>query len=154
MQPNQLIKKPKHLPAPPWVNWCLEKKIFFGPVTCGISVLRPRIEPGPWQWKPIIPTTRPPGNSYWNFAFSHFLWAQLVKNLPAKRETWVWSLDWEDSLEKGTAIHSSILAWRIPWIVLSMGSQRVRRDWTTFTSYEFQQSPSAPQKLDLLVLVV
>ena len=43
--------------------------------------------------------------------------AQLVKNLPAMRETWVWSLDWEDPLEKGKATHSSILAWRIPWTV-------------------------------------
>ena len=41
--------------------------------------------------------------------------AQLVKNLPAVRETWVQLLGWEDLLEKGTAIHSSILAWRIPW---------------------------------------
>ena len=40
--------------------------------------------------------------------------AQLVKNLPAMRETWVRSLGWEDPLEKGKAIHSSILAWRIP----------------------------------------
>ena len=40
---------------------------------------------------------------------------QLVKNLPAMRETWVQSLGWEDPLEKGTATHSSILAWRIPW---------------------------------------
>ena len=31
------------------------------------------------------------------------------------RETWVWSLGWEDPLKKGTAIHSNILAWRIPW---------------------------------------
>ena len=43
--------------------------------------------------------------------------AQTVKNLPAMRETWVRSLDWEDPLEKGTAIHASILAWRIPWTV-------------------------------------
>ena len=43
--------------------------------------------------------------------------AQLVKNLPAMRETWVLSLGWEDPLEKGTATHSSILAWRIPWTV-------------------------------------
>ena len=42
--------------------------------------------------------------------------AQMVKNLPAVRETWVWSLGQEDPLEKGTAVHSSILAWRIPWI--------------------------------------
>ena len=43
--------------------------------------------------------------------------AQLVKNLPAMWETWVWSLGWEDLLEKGMATHSSILAWRIPWTV-------------------------------------
>ena len=36
--------------------------------------------------------------------------AQLVKNLPARRETWVRSLGWEDPLEKGKATHSSILA--------------------------------------------
>ena len=40
--------------------------------------------------------------------------AQLVRNLPAMQETWVRSLGWEDPLEKGTATHSSILAWRIP----------------------------------------
>ena len=43
--------------------------------------------------------------------------AQLVKNLPAMWETWVRSLRWEDFLEKGKATHSSVLAWRIPWIV-------------------------------------
>ena len=41
--------------------------------------------------------------------------AQLVKNPPAMRETWVPSLGWEDSLEKGKATHFSVLAWRIPW---------------------------------------
>ena len=41
--------------------------------------------------------------------------AQMVKNLPATRETQVWSLSHEDPLEKGMATHSSILAWRIPW---------------------------------------
>ena len=40
--------------------------------------------------------------------------AQLVKNPSTMRETWVRSLGWEDPLEKGKAIHSSILAWRIP----------------------------------------
>ena len=54
--------------------------------------------------------------------------AQLVKNLPALWETRVRSLGWEDPLEKGKATHSSILAWRIPWTVQSMGSQRVRHD--------------------------
>ena len=41
--------------------------------------------------------------------------AQMVKNLTAMQETWIQSLGWEDPLEKGMAIHSSILAWRIPW---------------------------------------
>ena len=41
-------------------------------------------------------------------------WKQLVKNLPAMQETLIQFLGWEDPLEKGTAIHSSILAWRIP----------------------------------------
>ena len=54
--------------------------------------------------------------------------AQLVKNPPAMRETWARSLGWEDPLEKGKATHSSILAWRIPWTVKSMGWQRVRHD--------------------------
>ena len=49
------------------------------------------------------------------------------------RETWVRSLGWEDPLEKGKAIHSSILAWRIPWTIQSTGSQRVGHDWVTFT---------------------
>ena len=43
--------------------------------------------------------------------------AQLIKNLPAMQETWVRSLGWEDPLEKGKAIYSSILAWRTPWTV-------------------------------------
>ena len=39
----------------------------------------------------------------------------LVKNLPAMRETWILSLGWEDPLEKGKLTHSSVLAWRTPW---------------------------------------
>ena len=57
----------------------------------------------------------------------------MVKNLPAMQETWVRSLGREDLLEKGMAIHSSILAWKIPWTgepggLQSMGSQRVGHD--------------------------
>ena len=59
--------------------------------------------------------------------------AQLVKNLPALWETWVRSLGWEDTLEKGKATHSSILAWRIPWTVQSIGSQRVGHDRAMIT---------------------
>ena len=56
-----------------------------------------------------------------------------VKNLPAVQETRVLSLGWEDPLEKGMTIHSSTLAWRIPWTeepggLQSTGSQRVRHD--------------------------
>ena len=52
--------------------------------------------------------------------------AQLVKNPPAMWETWVQSLGQEDLLEKEKATHSNIVAWRIPWTVKSMKSQRVR----------------------------
>ena len=40
--------------------------------------------------------------------------AQMVKKLPAMQETWVWSLGWQDPLQKGKATHSSTLAWKIP----------------------------------------
>ena len=58
--------------------------------------------------------------------------AQTVKRLPTMRETWVLFLGGEDPLEKEMAIHSSTLAWEIPWEkpgrLQSMGSQRVRHD--------------------------
>ena len=59
--------------------------------------------------------------------------AQRVKSLPAMWETWVWSLGWEDPLEKKTATQSSSLAWKIPWMEKPGGlqSQRVRHDWAT-----------------------
>ena len=71
-------------------------------------------------------------------AMDYSLVAQRVKNLPTMQETWVQSLAWEDSLEKGMATHSGIVAWRIPWTeepggVQSMGSQRVRHNWATNT---------------------
>ena len=49
--------------------------------------------------------------------------AQTVKNLPAKQDTWVRSLGWEDPLEKRTATHPSILAWKIPWTVYPWGQK-------------------------------
>ena len=60
--------------------------------------------------------------------------AQRLKRLPPMRKTRVWSLGREDLLEKEMAIHSSILAWRIPWIeepggLQSAGLQRVGHDW-------------------------
>ena len=53
------------------------------------------------------------------------LGAQMVENPPAMQGTQVRSLGREDPLEKGKATHSSVLAWRIPGTVQSMGSQRV-----------------------------
>ena len=61
--------------------------------------------------------------------------AQPVRNPPAMWETWVRSRDWENPLEKGKAIHSNILAWRIPWTIQSVGSQRIRDDF--HFHYEF-----------------
>ena len=62
--------------------------------------------------------------------------AQMVKNSPAMWENWVWSLGWEDPVEKGLATHSSILAWRSQWTeepggLQSTGMQRVGHDWAT-----------------------
>ena len=73
------------------------------------------------------------------FFFFHLFWVSLVtqtvKNLTTMWETWIRSLGQEDSLEKGMATHSSILAWRIPWTAEFMGSQRVGQDWETFSSH-------------------
>ena len=71
--------------------------------------------------------------------------AQLVKNPPAVQETWVRSLGWEDPPEKGKATHSSVLAWRIPGTVSSVGLQRVGHDSATFT---FTLSPFLNRSLD------
>ena len=60
----------------------------------------------------------------------------MVKNLPALQETWVRSLGQEDSLEKGIAVHSRILAWEIPWTeepggLQSMELQRIGHNLAT-----------------------
>ena len=72
--------------------------------------------------------------SFWKLFID--LVAQMVKHLPAMPETWVWSLGWEDPLEKEMATHSTTLAWKIPWTekpcrLQSMGSQSVGHDWET-----------------------
>ena len=68
--------------------------------------------------------------------------AEMVKNLPAVQETWVLSLGEEDPLEKGMAIHSSILVWKILWTeepggLQSMGSHSDGQDWATDNSTSF-----------------
>ena len=62
----------------------------------------------------VVPTYSNPFSPEPYLPMGASLLAQLVKNPPAIWETWVWSLGWEDPLEKGKATHSSILAWRIP----------------------------------------
>ena len=85
----------------------------------------------------------------WTLTFPSIEWAslvaQMVKNLPAMQETWVWSLGPGDPLEKGMAPHSSILAWRISWIeesggLLSTGLQRGGHDWANKTSIKWGQA--------------
>ena len=65
-----------------------------------------------------------------HFCSGNIVIAKSVKNLPAMQETQVRFLGWGDPLEKGMAIHSRILAWRIPWTeepgrLQSMGSQEL-----------------------------
>ena len=65
---------------------------------------------------------------------------EIVKALPAVQETPVWSLGWEDALEKGMTTHSSLLAWRIPWTeepggLQSMELPMVGCDWVTGTHF-------------------
>ena len=79
---------------------------------------------------------------------------QMVKNLPAIRDTWARSLGWGDPLEKEMSTHSGILAWGIPWTeepggLQSMGLQRVGRDWVTNT---FLTQKVAPNTLLVFLL--
>ena len=89
---------------------------------------------GPWSLVPfreLRSHTLHRCNQKVNKDFGTSLVAQMVKNPPAVQETQVRSLGLENPLEKGIATHSSILAWRIPWISgrpQSMRSQRVGHD--------------------------
>ena len=72
------------------------------------------------------------------------LMAQMVKNLPAMWETWVWSLGRKDPLEECMVTHSSILAWRIPmdrgaWRATVHGVARVKHDWATKHSTDISE---------------
>ena len=68
--------------------------------------------------------------------------AQRVKNAWALQETWVPSMGWEDSLEKGMGAHSNILAWRIPWTEEPGGLQSmgVTKSWTQLSDKHFHVS--------------
>ena len=83
-------------------------------------------------------TNNVPENSTQFWHYLDFPVAQTVKNPPERQEARVQSLGWEVPLEKGMAIHCSILAWRIPWTekpggLQSMRLQRVGHDWVTNT---------------------
>ena len=72
-------------------------------------------------------------NTVFRIVIRASLVTQTVKRLPAMQETQVQSLGWEDPLEKEMSVHSSILAWKMPWMeepgrLQSMGSQRVRHN--------------------------
>ena len=77
-----------------------------------------------------------------------FLVVWMIKNLHAMRKTWVWSLGWEDPLEKGTATHSSILAWRIPWTegVLQATVHGVTKNQIGLNDFHFHSYPSVLQE--------
>ena len=92
-----------------------------------------------WGWWLLWALSYKGGNKGLAWLNRASLVAQMVKRLPAMWETWVQSLGREDLLEKEMAIHSSTLAWKIPWTeepdrLQSMGSQRVRHDWATSLS--------------------
>ena len=79
---------------------------------------------------------------WWLTIFKDYIWAslvaQMVKTLPTMWEIPVQILSQEDPREKRMATHSNILAWRIPWTeepggLQSMGLQRIRHDWATYT---------------------
>ena len=89
---------------PPQPTFFLEMMLaFLCSRSCSWQVL-------PWFWASLV--------------------AQMVKNPLAVWETWVWSLSWEDLLKKGMAIHSSILAWRIPCTV-----HGVAKSWTRLSDF-------------------
>ena len=77
--------------------------------------------------------------------------AQTVKRLPTMQETWVRSLGWEDPLEKETATHSSILAWKIPWRSMVGYSPWGRResDMTEQLQFQFQTQESHGYTLEI-----
>ena len=84
------------------------------------------------------------------FLTALFSFNLTLKNLPTMQETWVLSLGQEDSLEKGIALHSSILAWRLHGqrnlaVLQSMVWQRVRHDWVTNT-FIFHLTGEGPRK--------
>ena len=80
--------------------------------------------------RPRFPTC-----TIWVFPEVSSLVAQMVKNPPAMRESWVRSLCWEDPLEEGMAAHSGILAWRIPTAKFILTSHCPAHTFLLFTVF-------------------
>ena len=122
-QANCWLPPPPPICAPTWPQLCLDDDPSHGSLFYTSSC-------------PFTPTRS------WMIDFSvaiiDFPAAQTVKNLPTRQDTGVQSLGWGVPLEKGMAIHSSVLAWRIQWTenlggLQFVGSQRAGHDWATNT---------------------
>ena len=93
---------------------------------------------------------------YWSFSFSPSNVAQRVKHLPSMQETWVRSLDGEDPLEKEMATHSSILAWKTPWMEKPGGLATVHgltKSWTQLSDFTNEYSGLISFRIDWLDLL-
>ena len=116
---------------------CIGRRVLYKQHHLG----SPNPDPTTWQMGTLTKwmISFSPVSSSWKGWEFHLVWASLVvqrvKNLPAMQQTWVWSMYQEDPLEEGMAIHSGILAWRIPWTeelgeLQSIESHRVGHDWS------------------------
>ena len=106
-----------------WRRDRLPTPVFLG-FPCGSAGKESALNAGDLDLIPGLGRSPGEGIDYALQYFGASLVAQLVKNLPSMRETWVRPLGWEDLLEKGKATHSSILAWRIPWTVPGVAKSR------------------------------
>ena len=117
-----------------WLPWCLSgkestcqygkcKRLEFDPWVGMIPWSRDgySLQDSPWGHKRIGQDLVIKQQWWQQLILMASLMAQMVKNLPAVQETWVWPLGWEDTLEKEMATCSSIPAWRIPWTDDPMG---------------------------------
>ena len=87
-----------------------------------------------WKVTMLLKSSSKTIPQYYTIGYFGFPCGSAAKKSVCNAGNLVWSLGWDDPLEKGKATNSSILAWRIPWTVESMGLQRVGHSWMTFTS--------------------
>ena len=93
------------------------------------------VQASAWVWPSMYPNKEREGKAESTANFVDLLGfpdSSVLKNLPAKQETWVQSLCWEDPLEKEMATHSSILAWEIPWTE-EPGGLQLKAQWVLLT---------------------